>query len=1392
MKSKMKSAFALIAVALMIMVAVVPMISVFNDSSEAVVVSPTETKTIKVEGKVMDSTNVSIANALVVVTSENVKEYGLTNSSGAFSINVYLVNVDVIDLTVAVVTDEATYRIYMEDLTAVNPAAGREFGAPQEFTGVTKDITGVNFMSGKVTVSGKVTYANAAQPYVNKQVTLYTIDGEQETFVANATTDANGIYTFLVNVDLGKAIVRAEAKSENPNFSVPSEFTITTSNITVNNISSLNEYKVKMTTNLDVEPALTLSKDVEKTRVTELSVPDKVDNVYTFVYKIVPSDADHTVIAIKITDTSGFSKGVPSQTLNGADFTYAYSTYVEGTMKMGTGPSVAIADGNGQFVVTTYKGEEATGVALAVTDNGDGSYVIPYGNVDLGETNKATIKYTYKDATVTNTINISASSTNKIQSNIVLPITGYSSVQGKVTPAIAGVEFAVTGNNNIGLKDGKVTTASNGTFAFYTKTGDMIEVSPVAGTYDYNKKTVNVVSNVTGVDFTMNTVKYSLPDQVAVKDGDGHVLEGISVYYSTNYNNNEGTFVPIPVLTDEDGLFEITVNSNIAKANVYFYLKDSAGLYTFNSSATHAICLSTATADQCKANEVEKTFSLTDAAGEEIRTIGVTVSMALYEVHKTEAGDGTANVFEKVSDVIVMKEDGVYSALIAYPVFITDDAITTEMGQYRYAISITSTMLSPYTFDLPLYIFTENEMEIAANEATFSGTIKDAGNSALKGMSISVVDEDGTVIESGITSLTDGTYSVIADAEKAKAITVVDPAGVYTFNEDGYDFDDYVANAAAAEKKWQKITIKDAANNIIYNADITITAYVEEDGIYYKSGKEAKLDADGTFRIIAANMNKLIVEDNDSVYEFFTDEDNEFVTPDENVITAQNAYMKFTTKAHNYLAGVADEEAMPGVTVTVSQVLEHGDKVKIGEATTYGTDATAKILVNKGINVSVSFKASDSAYTFATLPINNVGAASYNQEVYAQQHVLYKEIDFQKGDDLDYSDIGFSASDYGAVAYEVLASGDYKEISELDIITEGDAYYVAIPVKMTNVPALDGEYKLVIGLLDIISGVSDSAYYTFMDGDSPYIPVTLAVEPIESQENYDIYTVLADDVYGPFEDVVVVFTKANGDTAVFTTDELGRLIVDTTFTGTVLAPAADVYYTPVETIIGTFTFDDDGNVEQDCYKGTIVSPVDGIIISYIATNAAGVVIDQDYATIIGDAYYIVTYADADDIDMDAIAPVGYVAEFDAAGNLFITIDITVGLVTAYITDDIIHVEVIGEGIENVLPGTKVTLTADAGFIDSDGLQTMEYTFAGWYVNGQKVSDDTVLYYTVVAGDSLTPKYTAAIYEEPVPVVPAQDNSIDPTVLIIGICAVVIALIAVAYAVLASRQKKEEQ
>ena len=184
-----------------------------------------------------------------------------------------------------------------------------------------------------------------------------------------------------------------------------------------------------------------------------------------------------------------------------------------------------------------------------------------------------------------------------------------------------------------------------------------------------------------------------------------------------------------------------------------------------------------------------------------------------------------------------------------------------------------------------------------------------------------------------------------------------------------------------------------------------------------------------------------------------------------------------------------------------------------------------------------------------------------------------------------------------------------------------------------------------------------------------------------------------------------------------------------------------------------------------------------VIIDVSGSETAGAVFDSATATFVhnGSVYAVSTINPASSYNPIVVQPAyGLVV----VGSDFIvehTASNVVGNV-AYLTADTMF--------EVVVQTTQV-----------EGRQVVEkYTFAGWYVNGKAInaSEPSISVELTQFANTASAKYTVETYEVVEPTPTPVDNSIDPTVLVIGICAVIVALIAVAYAVIASRPKEKKE
>ena len=196
MKTKMKSAFAFIAVALMIMVAVVPMVSVFSDEADAAVTPSAveydnSVKTpIVISGKLLNADGTTaVANSMIVANIATGvgagTYYGYTNASGEFAISITQEKGTALGDIVLTVEDDD---VIMDATGAYiyNGAYGITFPAV-----TLKNVNSnesVNIIAGTVLVSGKLELKGSA---VGVNVSTPIIGAE-----GTVTSKADGTFSF--------------------------------------------------------------------------------------------------------------------------------------------------------------------------------------------------------------------------------------------------------------------------------------------------------------------------------------------------------------------------------------------------------------------------------------------------------------------------------------------------------------------------------------------------------------------------------------------------------------------------------------------------------------------------------------------------------------------------------------------------------------------------------------------------------------------------------------------------------------------------------------------------------------------------------------------------------------------------------------------------------------------------------------------------------------------------------------------------------------------------------------------------------------------------------------------------------------------------------------------
>ncbi len=1320
MKTKMKSAFAFIAVALMIMVAVVPMVGVFTeDSSAAVTVVPEvpSDKTITISGKVANAANGSIADVLVKVEGDGVSEYVLTTASG-YSATVYSLGKD---LTVSVVVDENKYAEITGKTTA-NPVLGYTF-SEQKLMKVSASVKDVDFKAGYVAVSGNLEYKNVTEKYMTPVSVSYKVG---EVTGPTSVTSVEGTYSILVPAGSKDVTIHAEGFTDVKitDVGTAAQTSKTLKHATLNfRTITINEGDIAK----DVISGNTLSiTPVDGSRVvptsTTVSIEDKKVRVE---YTLADETETQKNTNVKVSDSLGFGKEITGDITSVASYTY--NAYVTGEIKAS---SVPVYTNN--VSIKFYKDDGKTEVTDATTTATivDNKYYAPLGKITSADAKKIMASFETNDLVKGSSTATSISTSGKTTADITVAsdlVNKFSLITVTIA-GTSGITIEVSGEaKTIGEKDGKIVTTS-ATQTFYAETGKNILIKPTSGVFDVESREF-VVSGATTVVFNINTKELTGP---AIMDAAGNVITDVTVSYKVPGATGYST-----VTSNKDG-YKITVKSNVDAKDVKVYFGKEK--YTFDAKDDETATTMDKVSD-IKANEQTLTFEVKDAAGKDITSIsGLALQFAKYKIHAVGAG---VNAF----DMIGTASDVTYDATTKKFSFVAE-SIPASTDDYRLAYGISvKTAIADYTF-ATITEYAEN-LVIKANEYTLTGFVKDAaGDKAVSGATVTSKIDTAT-------SNVKGHFDILVKTEDEIKATAT---STYTFSTDGVKIAGEKEITIKANEKTFTGTLKDADGKAITKGTYTIKVTNDTTQV----GADATVKDDGTFTIVTAVAEGYKLKATDSA--------------------GTRTFAPITLKGTETTLDVVSEQA----TYSGKVYLADGTTAVGGiEVNAYKTSATQ----DDSTPIKTATTVTDGSYTM----LLNVA----DEKAYVVKATGAGEIKF--------STTGIAFKDYVA---DIKSTTKITDAGVGSLVTIKDADNKALGagyvVKVYDATTEDVEKYKLVGTYT----TDDKGQFRYYNQGGVTYKFAIT-SPAGSLYTFDKYAVLVGATINAKEKTYDGTLKSKNnvaipDATISFLDKDGKVLTtaktdaDGNWTATYNELVVEKI-TANTSKYGAITLDltvvpGDLNlkISEYIYSGLYANgeTVSGVVVVF-EMKKGSTFIQMGKAAIVDDKYYVVAdneFANGYTMTISATA-----SNFNAYGTYTadaVAMNLNVGKkpgVVSIATDDVFFGEFYTVyNATNAQVGDKIILRASevayAPLEDGNETTVVKYKFDGWYVNGVKVSDDLEYVYTVTESCLVYADYKESTYETV-----SDDNGISPSVLVIGIAAVIVALIAVVYTVI---QKKE--
>jgi len=1024
--------------------------------------------------------------------------------------------------------------------------------------------------------------------------------------------------------------------------------------------------------------------------------------------------------------------------------------------------------------------------------------------------------------------------------------TGYKVVTGDVktesNTGITGVSLTITAENSSGSpvfiggadSSGNVVT-SGGTYRFFVKDGSKITVTPVdenGAVFSVGKITANVddltkSGNYYPIGTTVIIYNKTLTSTLKVVDAaEKTITSGVEV---TSVLMSTGEAIGTPSISK--GVISIVVPSNTDVTDVGVFLTSTT--YTFDAcAAAYAVSYSTSEQSDLQAYEATYGFTVVDSNGEAVALTGTSSPSAAQvgvaaNAYWAKYINATSVKYTDVAAIDVTV-DGNSVSFIA-PAYMVDPELSGILYLPVITINVLNGSDKTYIWD-DIYTFTENGMIITAGTEDFDGKLfRSNGTTPISGAAVSFYPYTGA---DAITAKTgsDGSFEVVSTAaiDKTQAYLV--------FELNGYGF---VASYKAYDStnNYAKVDeFKASEDKYVFTVTDNDEEPVSVSGTSYYVKYVVKTSPSTTYAVSKSGVLTLALKAGDEMT-FYISNTNSTTSLDQ-----VRASITYTATAEDLADG---KIALKTTEQLYTLLMFNAD----GTSYTAGDDYTVYAYDSENnrteatIYEGAAVTGSEGAYTgYMTAPDKSSTVAYYK--------VVGEADTYMAG-----ASAKFDAESNVALLIAILADIDFQVAT-----ADGTALTLAAAVDgVTAYTASDSGYVLYkAGLTVNTNGtitlekakVSDSYAFIFNNAiNNARLTATggndLALTFGNSLNRY----VDADDdgLVCANESLIKVTAKDATGSKKLTIDTL--TVSPSTVTATVVAPYVFADEDAIESYKATFTDAGYSAAESD-------SPAIVAAESYVLFETGYYVYDADDMTVqVTLTYGLTTGAVASNSTIilgAAIADTStayFVADMSGVTSTYVVV-MDDGVVVAYGTLEGSAISTVVTDIQpvtNATPlqfqdyitlddtaviGDVITLYATDIFyvMDASEIVSIKYTFDGWYVNGELLSEEPVAVYAVTGTSNIAALYTAELIQKVVyedrevekvvvvekevpyevekekivtvteekivevekPVVVEKEvvktvKEFDTSAIIVGVCAVVIALIAVAYAIIHVRR-----